>query len=121
MNVIWVTSFEREFFFLFVGLLINDQQFRGITVLHDQHAILSQRISGMDLGFWRRVVIPDNLLIASDFAGSEPAREDNVPVGEHGAIAQLFFSRDGVCPYDSSLAYNVHRLLRVATLLPFTA
>ena len=80
---------KREFLFCFARAGVDEHQLRRIAVLGHEHAVQADRLDRMNLRALRRIDVPDDFLVRSDFARADLAAEDDVAVGKHGGVAQL--------------------------------
>src|SRR5208283_2606479 len=112
---------KDEFLLNLVGGLLDNQRSCRVAILHDEHAVESQGIGGVNLAAFGGVVVPDDLFVGSDLAGAELARKNNVAVRQHGAVTDLAGAIVGVRPDHVAIADEVHDLLLEPAPLPLAA
>lgn len=121
VNAVRAGDREDDFPLDSVARFANREQPRRISVLHDRRLVRTDWIGRVNLGALRRVVVPNDPFVRGDLAGPVLAREDDISVGEHAAIAQLSRTRVGARPRCLPIAHDIHDLPLHAAALPFAA
>jgi len=99
------------------GRRIDDHRLGGIAVAHDENAVLADRLNGVDLGAFRRVVMPKDFLIWTYHARPGHAGEKNIAIRQLRSVVKFLISPalrlqwHRVLPYDLAAADNKNRLL----------
>ena len=80
VDAIGVSRRQHKLVFNGAGGFVDDDEFRGIGIFDEHHAVGADGFRGVDFSARRRVKIPDHLLVQGDFGDAKLVGEKNVPV-----------------------------------------
>src|SRR5215472_8551486 len=89
VNAFGIPDGQDKFAFRLQTSLVHHNEFCGIAILHEVNTIGAEKLSGMDLRPWWRVVIPNHLLVRVNLRHPELVREENVSVWQQDGITNL--------------------------------